>query len=153
MDLAIVHGNMVKNAVVRKLRAIAGDVPIYAEQILQDFEEPCFFVYESSVYEERDIEPVFWQHRKIEVKYYTDPDSSQRCAEALAMGERIRRTLAYIELESNSQGYTLLTRAIGADFRLFEDYCVYYATYRLKCRIQEGKSALMAQRQDNFKLL
>lgn len=154
MDLAIISGNMVRDAVVRRLRGlVGGEVPIYVEQVVQDFEVPCIFVYESSMYEERDVTPVFWQFRKIEVKFYPSGDSSHQYSDCHSMGERIRRALCSIDVEHLESGETVSSRAIRPECRLFEDYFVYYATYRLKCRLREADSAVMAQRHDSFHLL
>lgn len=151
MDLVriTIHGNLIKEAVTRKLRSLIGvSMPIYVEQILQDFQEPCLFVYEISASERAEMPSVYWEEHKIEVKYYADPNSETRYADCAAMGEAIRRALALIDVETWVDGSTLPTRAIRPEWRLFDGYGVYYATYRLRCKVEPQESPLMAQKED-----
>jgi len=136
MSGALVTYDAVSGAVVRALVPIAAGQPIYDERMLQDFNEPCFFVIEPSVTESPDYNRLLWREHRIEVSYFPKPQ---------AMTDR--KTLSYwrlMLLEHLSKIYVdstednkVITRlpvyARNPECRFVEDHLVYYATYRIHC--------------------
>ena len=138
MSGALVTHDAVSSAVVRALVPIAAGQPIYDERMLQDFQEPCFFVIEPSVNEEKQLDKYWVYEHKIEVSYFP---VTKAMTEYQLMSEwrwMIMQTLQYIHvdayMDAENKAVKLPVRAHGAECRWIEDHLVYYASYRIRCR-------------------
>lgn len=153
MSGAIVTHDAITGAVVRALVPIAAGQPIYDERMLQNFEEPCFFVIEPSVTESPDYNRFLWRNHRIEVSYFPNPQ---------AMTDR--KTLSYWRLmllehlskiyidstESNGKFTRLPVYAQNPECRFVEDHLVYYATYRINCVMVETPAPYMENMEANI---
>ena len=138
MSGTVVTYDAVSCAVVRALVPIAAGQPIYDERMLQDFKEPCFFVIEPSVTEEKQLDRYWMYDHKIEVSYFP---VTQAMTERKLLSEwrwTLMQTLRYVHvdayMDSENKVVRLPVRAHGAECRWVEDHLVYYASYRLRCR-------------------
>ena len=139
MSGAVVTYDAVSGAVVRALVPIAAGQPIYDERMLQEFKEPCFFVIEPSVTEEKQLDRYWMYDHKIEVSYFP---VTQAMTERKLLSEwrwTLMQTLRYVHvdayMDSENKVVRLPVRAHGAECRWVEDHLVYYASYRLRCRV------------------
>lgn len=144
MSGAIVTHDAVSGAVVRALVPIAAGQPIYDERMLQDFTEPCFFVIEPSVTEEKQLDRYWMYEHKIEVSYFPKPQAMTDRRLLSEWRQLLFSTLRKIDVDAymDSEGkiVRLPLRAHAAECRWIEDHLVYYANYSLRCRevVDEG---------------
>ena len=153
MSGAIVTHDAVSGAVVRALVPIAAGQPIYDERMLQDFNEPCFFVLEPSVTEERQLDRYSMYEHKVEVSYFP---ATQAVTERRLLSEwrwLLMQTLQNIfvdaYMDSEEKIVRLPVRAHGAECRWVEDHMVYYASYRLRCRKITDEGVIMQKLIEN----
>lgn len=143
---AIVKHDAISGAVVRALALVAAGQPIYDERMLQDFEEPCFFVIESSVKEEPGLDRYCWREHRVEVSYYPANDALSHkwllsiWREAMMLALRKIMVDAYVSDEGIVQ---LPVRARDAECRFIDDHITYYASYRIRCRQGEADEVTM----------
>ena len=138
MSGAIVTHDAVSGAVVRALVPIASGQPIYDERMLQDFREPCFFVIETGVTEEKQIGRYWMYEHRIEVSYFpvAQAMTERRLLSEwrLTLMQTLRRVFVDAYMDSENKVVRLPVRAHGAECRWVEDHLVYYASYRIRCR-------------------
>lgn len=65
-----IEGEQVVGAVCRAVHAQFPDIPVHKEPMDQDFEEPCFFVWNAGTETAPVIWPKFRETHHIEVRYY-----------------------------------------------------------------------------------
>lgn len=136
MSGAIVKHDAISGAVVRALVPIAAGQPIYNERMLQDFEEPCFFVIETSVTESPDYEPYSWRDHRIEVSYLpkTDALSDRRSmAEWRLMLLEYLSTIHVDAMTIDGERVRLPVYAQNPECRFVDEHITYYASYRIHC--------------------
>lgn len=141
MSGAVVQHDAVQGAVVRAVAAIAAGVPIYDERMLQDFQEPCFFVIESSVSERPDYDRYLWREHRIEVSFYpetqalTDRHSLSRWR--LLLLEHLQKIHVDATISETGEVTRLPVYAQNPECRFIADHLVFYATYRIHCARSE----------------
>lgn len=97
-----VTGTQITSAVCRALRAKYADIPIYKEAIDQDFQEPCFYVWNSKTDTSPMIWPKFRETHSIEVRYYPPKRESQN-GEGLDMGAELVEVLSKIRIRHGEE--------------------------------------------------
>lgn len=135
-----ITGTQIISGVCRAL-ARAFDVPIYREPIDQDFEEPCFFVWEQST----DTSPVIWpkfrETHRIEVRYYPRQRDSQHGV-ALDMGARLVDVLRRITI-INGEDESLPIYATDYSRRIVDDALSFSVTYKTEGYFYEKRAVSM----------
>lgn len=97
-----VTGTQITSAVCRALRAKYADIPIYKEAIDQDFQEPCFYVWNSKTDTSPMIWPKFRETHSIEVRYYPPQRESQN-GEGLDIGAELVEVLSKIRIRHGEE--------------------------------------------------
>lgn len=146
MACAVVTHDVIKGAVVRALSAISAGQPIYDERMLQDFNEPCFFVIETSVSEEPELTPYCFREHRVEVTYFPVMEALSHRTQLSQWRDTIMDALRNIMVDAyveNNQMIRLPVRARNAECRLVEDHITYYANYRIHCRTPEIDDPIM----------
>lgn len=144
----VVAHDAISGAVVRALSTIAAGQPIYNERMLQDFDEPCFFVFETSVSEEPGLDRYCFREHRIEVSYYPVTEALSHHSLLSQWRETLMLTLRKIMVDAyveNSQTVRLPVSARNAECRFIEDHITYYASYRIRCRRSADSGTTMAE--------
>lgn len=135
-----ITGTQIVSGVCRAL-ANAFDIPIYREPIDQDFEEPCFFVWEQST----DTSPVIWpkyrETHNIEVRYFP-PNRQSQHSEARDIGAQLVEVLKRITIR-NGEDESLPIFATDSSRRIVDDSLSFSVTYKTEGYFDEQRSASM----------
>lgn len=137
-----VTGTQIVSGVCRAL-ANAFDIPIYREPIDQDFEEPCFFVWEQST----DTSPVIWpryrETHNIEVRYFP-PNRLRQHSEARDIGAQLIEVLRRITIR-NGEDESLPIFATDSSRRIVDDSLSFSVTYKTEGYFYEQRANSMEE--------
>lgn len=137
-----ITGTQIISGVCRAL-ASAFDCPIYREPIDQDFEEPCFIVWEQST----DTSPVIWpkfrETHNIEVRYYP-PNRNTQHGEALNVGAQLVEVLRRITI-INGKDESLPIFATEYSRRIVDDSLSFSVTYKTEGYFYEQRAKSMEE--------
>ncbi|MBQ8038078.1 MAG: hypothetical protein IJ268_13900, partial [Proteobacteria bacterium] len=137
-----ITGTQIVSGVCRAL-ANTFDIPIYREPIDQDFEEPCFFVWEQST----DTSPVIWpkyrETHNIEVRYFP-PNRQSQHSEARDIGAQLVEVLKRITIR-NGEDESLPIFATDSSRRIVDDSLSFSVTYKTEGYFYEQRANSMEE--------
>jgi hypothetical protein len=125
----IIYGAAVEAIVA----AVDGAFPVYTEQVLQRFQTPSVFVFQTSCRMEQDLGDASWRVYKIEATFHAGKEAMERYQALRDWGGKLSRALHKLSVPMTTTADKPL-RAVDIETKFFDDYVVVYVGYKLRCR-------------------
>lgn len=137
------HSNIVTSAIVRKLAKLNANVPIYREQVLQEFKTPCFFVRAISQRPSNGLSEFERYVFDVEVSYFTETEDTIDYQHGNQLLFQMIEHLDEIEVEYGAF-YKQTIHATSVTTNINEGKYTYVATYVIRIRKEQNPAPTIA---------
>lgn len=120
---------------------VDGAFPVYTEQVMQRFQMPCIFVFQTACREERGLGDASWRVYKIEATFNSGREGLSRYQELREWSSKLVRALRGLTV-TVAVGEELPLKASSIETKHFDESAVVYASYRVHAREQSVPSAI-----------
>lgn len=136
-----ITGEQIVGAVCRAIHAALPNIPIHKDAIDQNFDEPCFFVWNSETETEPVIWPKFREKHNIEVRYYP-PERNTQQSDGMDMGAKLIEVLSRITIKKDDEE-SLPIFATNYTRKVIDDALAISVTYKTEGFIHETRAGSM----------
>lgn len=136
-----ITGEQIVGAVCRAIHAAHPDIPIHKNAIDQDFDEPCFFVWNSETETAPVIWPKFRETHHIEVRYYP-PERNTLQSDGMDIGAKLVEVLSRITIKKDGEE-SLPIYATDYARKMIDEALAVSVTYKTEGFIKETRSPSM----------
>jgi hypothetical protein len=115
----------IRHAITKRLSSLYPDVLIYEERMEQGFSEPCFFVYQLSGGQAKDMGRRYKRSALFNVQYFPNPGGLVKKSQCHGMAEQLYGALELTEWEGSTY------RGNGLRHEVVDDVLHFFCAYQV----------------------
>lgn len=118
----MINGEYIKSKVVRKLKEVYYDIPVYKEKVRQGMKLPCFFVTQINLTQRKQMRDDVIRIYDLDVRYH--PKGENAYEECQEVGNNLLGEFVYVD--------DLLV--YESDMQIIDDILHFFVSFKVHCK-------------------